>query len=267
VNLGRIGIWRRRHDGAGVAGEIEALGYGALWIGASPGLDDMREYLEATSTLTIATGILNVWQHEPAQVASQHAELTRAYPGRFLLGIGIGHPEATQRYAKPLTTMREYFDALDVPREELIAAALGPKMLDLAAERSLGTHPYFTPPAHTRFARERVGPDAVVAPELAVVVDTDAGRARTVARSYAKTYLGLRNYTSNLMKFGFAEADIADGGSDRLIDTLIPHGDAQRIAEAVHEHLEAGADHVCLQPLGHGPEPVEDYRALAAALI
>ena len=122
--------------------------------------------------------------------------------------------------------MREYFDALDVPREELIAAALGPKMLDLAAERSLGTHPYFTPPEHTRFARERVGPDAVVAPELAVVVDTNADRARKVARSYAKTYLRLRNYTSNLIKFGFTEADIADGGSDRLIDTVIPHGDA-----------------------------------------
>jgi probable F420-dependent oxidoreductase len=154
-----------------------------------------------------------------------------------------------------------------VPREERIAAALGPKMLDLAVERSLGTHPYFTTPEHTRFARERVGPDALVAPELAVVVETDAERAREDARAYAATYLGLSNYTSNLLRFGFTEADIADGGSDRLIDAVIPHGSAEAIAEAVQAHFDAGADHVCLQPLGHGPAPVEDYRALADVLL
>ena len=164
--------------------------------------------------------------------------------------------------------MRAFFDGLDaadtpVPRDERIAAALGPKMLDFAAERSLGTHPYFTTPEHTRFARERVGPDALVAPELAVVVETDPERAREDARAYAATYLGLTNYTSNLLRFGFTEADIADGGSDRLIDAVIPHGSAEEIAEAVQAHFDAGADHVCLQPLGHGPAPVEDYRALA----
>jgi probable F420-dependent oxidoreductase len=272
MQLGTIGIWRRRQDGTDVVGEIEALGFGALWIGGSPSLEHTRPFLEASSTLPVVTGILNVWQHEPEAVARGHAELTRDFPGRFLLGIGIGHPEATQRYAKPLTTMRDYFDGLDaaqppVPRGERVGAALGPKMLDLVAERSLGTHPYFTPPAHTRFARERVGPDALVAPELAVVVDTNPGRAREIARSYAKTYLRLRNYTSNLLKFGFDESDLADGGSDRLIDTVIPHGSADEIATAVREHLEAGADHVCLQPLGHGPAPVEDYRALAAVLL
>jgi probable F420-dependent oxidoreductase len=272
MELGRIGVWRRRQDGTGVVGELEALGYGALWLGASPSLEDVRPYLEAAGRIPVATGILNVWQHAPDDVARGHAELTRDFPGRFLLGIGIGHPEATQRYAKPLTTMREYFDGLDaaqppVPREQRVAAALGPRMLDLAAERSLGTHPYFTPPEHTRFARERVGPGVLVAPELAVVVDTDADRAREVARVYAKTYLRLRNYTGNLLKFGFTEEDIGGGGSDRLIDTIVPHGSAEAIAAAVEAHLDAGADHVCLQPLGHGPEPVQDYRALAAVLL
>jgi probable F420-dependent oxidoreductase len=168
--------------------------------------------------------------------------------------------------------MRAFFDGLDgadtpVPRDELVAAALGPKMLDLAAERSLGTHPYFTTPDHTRFARERIGPEALVAPELAVVVETDPEHAREAARAYAATYLGLRNYTSNLLRFGFDERDTTDGGSDRLIDAVIPHGSAEQIAETVEAHFDAGADHVCLQPLGHGPAPVGDYRALAAVLL
>ena len=164
--------------------------------------------------------------------------------------------------------MREFFDGLDaVPRDERIAAALGPKMLDLAAERSLGTHPYFTTPEHTRYARERVGPDALVAPELAVVLEPDVETAREQARAYAATYLGLSNYTSNLLRFGFTEHDIADGGSDRLIDAVIPHGTAEAVADAVREHLDAGADHVCVQVLGHGPAPIEDYRALAEVLL
>jgi probable F420-dependent oxidoreductase len=140
-------------------------------------------------------------------------------------------------------------------------------MLDLAAERSLGAHTYFVTPEHTRIARERVGPDALVAPELAVVVETDIGAARETARAYAAGYLRRRNYTSNLLRLGFTEADLANGGSDRLIDTVIPHGSAHDIAAAVRTHLDAGADHVCLQPLGHGPAPVDDYRALARALL
>jgi probable F420-dependent oxidoreductase len=168
--------------------------------------------------------------------------------------------------------MREFFDGLDaadspVPREERIAAALGPKMLDLAAQRSLGTHPYFTTPEHTRFARERVGPDRIVAPELAVVLEADADVAREKARAYAAIYLRLRNYTSNLLRFGFTERDFAEGGSDRLIDAVIPHGSAEAVAEATRAHLDAGADHVCLQPIGHGATPVDDYRALAKVLL
>jgi probable F420-dependent oxidoreductase len=272
VNLGRIGVWRSRRVGVGPAEEIEALGYGALWVGGSPSVEQVRPYLDATSKIPVLTGILNVWQHEPAAVAAAHASLTREHPGRFVLGIGIGHPEATSDYTRPLKTMREFFDGLDaaaepVPREERLAAALGPKMLDLAAERSLGTHPYFVSVEHTRFARERVGDGVLVAPEVAVVVEEDDETARGMAREYAKTYLRLRNYTSNLLRFGFTEDDVADGGSDRLIDAVIPHGSAEAIAEAVLEHLDAGADHVCVQPLGHGPEPVEDYRALARVLL
>ena len=270
MRLGRIGIWRRYQPGPGIVPELEALGYGTLWLGSSPSLADARTYLEASEEITIATGILNIWQHEPADVAREHLALTAAYPGSFLLGIGVGHPEATSDYKRPLTAMRNFFDGLDaggVPREEMVAAALGPKMLDLAAERSLGTHPYFTTPDHTRFARERVGSDALVAVEVAVVVETDTERARADARAYAKLYLGLTNYTSNLLRFGFTEADIADGGSDRLIDEVIPNGSAEAIAEAVQAHFDAGADHVCLQPLGHGPAPVDDYAALAEALL
>jgi probable F420-dependent oxidoreductase len=140
-------------------------------------------------------------------------------------------------------------------------------MLDLAAERSLGTHPYFTTADHTRFARERVGPGVLVAPEVAVVVETDRGRAREIAREYAARYLRLSNYTRNLLRFGFTEEDLADSGSDRLVDAVIPNGSPDALAEAVRAHLEAGADHVCLQPLGHGPSPLEDYRALASALL
>jgi probable F420-dependent oxidoreductase len=256
----------------GPLGEIEALGFGALWLGGSPSLTEARACLDATRTLTVVTGILNVWRHEPADVAAGHAELRSAFGERFLLGIGVGHPESTGDYEKPLTKMREFLDGLDaadppVPREERIAAALGPKMLELAAARSLGAHPYFTSVEHTRFARERIGPDALLAPEVAVVVDPDTERARAKARDYAASYLQLTNYTGNLLRFGFSEAELADGGSDRLIDAVIAHGSAEAIAEAVRAHLDAGADHVCLQPVGHQTEQLDDYRALAAALL
>jgi probable F420-dependent oxidoreductase len=266
MDLGQIGIWRLRHLGTDGVDEIEALGYSALWLGGSPSTDDARPYLEATSTLTIATGILNVWQHEPADVAAGHAALTADFPGRFLLGIGIGHPEATSDYTRPLATMRAFFDGLEgVPKSERIAAALGPKMLDLAAERSLGAHTYFVPPAHTRAARERLGADPVIAAEVACVVETDPDTARGIAREYAERYLARRNYANNLRRLGFGDDELVGSGSDRLIDAVIPHGSAERIAEAVREHLDAGANHVCIQPLG--PHPADDYRALAKVLL
>ena len=256
----------------GPLGEIEALGFGALWLGGSPSLVEARAYLEATTTLTVATGILNVWRHEPAGVASGHADLRLDFGERFLLGVGIGHPEATSEYQKPLTKMRDFLDGLDnadrpVPRDERAVAALGPKMLELAAERSLGAHPYFTTVEHTRVARERIGPSALLAPELAVVLDPEAESGRAHARAFAASYLRMTNYKGNLVRLGFSERDVADGGSDRLIDAVIAHGSAEAIAETVHAHLEAGADHVCLQPVGHGTEQVDDYRALARALL
>jgi probable F420-dependent oxidoreductase len=272
AELDRIGIWIPRTAGTDAVPEIEELGYGALWLGISPSLEQATPFLEASKKITIATGILNVWRHEPADVAAGHAELQRDFGGRFLLGIGIGHPEATQEYTKPLTKMREYFDGLDaadppVPRDERLAAALGPKMLDLSAERSLGAHPYFTPVEHTRSARERLGEGPLLAPEVTVVVEPDDATAREKGREFAQRYLQRSNYRNNLLRLGFDESDLEGGGSDRLIDAVVPHGSAEEVAEAVRAHLEAGADHVCIQPVGHGPAPVEDYRALARVLL
>jgi probable F420-dependent oxidoreductase len=277
VNLGKIGVWTSyRAFGIERAGEAaklaEQLGYGTWWVGGSPHVPDVRPVLEATSTLVAATGILNVWINDPAATAAADAALRSEHPGRFMLGIGIGHPEATSDYRRPLATMRSFLDGLDSsptppPAEQRCLAALGPKMLDLARERAAGTHSYFVPVEHSRFARERLGPGRLVAPELACVLDTDAVRARAVAREYAKLYLGLRNYTQNLLAFGFTEGDVAGGGSDRLIDAVIPHGTAEQIAEVVRAHLDAGADHVCLQPLGEEGIPRKSWTALAKVLI
>jgi probable F420-dependent oxidoreductase len=271
ASLGRIGIWRRHQEGAEGVAELEELGFGTLWLGVSPAPGDARPFLEGTRTLTIATGILNVWRHEPADVAAEHARLNDEFGGRFLLGIGIGHPEATSEYRRPVATMRSFFDGLDaaerpVPRDQRVAAALGPKMLDVAAERSLGAHPYLTPVEHTRFARERVGTSVLVAPELTVVLEPDAETGRELARDFAGPYLGRSNYATNLLRHGFTEDDLAGGGSDRLIDAIVPHGSPEQVAEAVQAHLDAGADHVCLQPVGHGGVPLDDYRALARVL-
>ena len=277
MDLGRIGVWSSyRPFGIERAGEAaklaEQLGYAAWWVGGSPHVPDIRPVLEATSALVAATGILNVWINDPAETAAADADLRGEFPGRFMLGIGIGHPEATSDYRRPLSTMRAFLDGLDAsptppPVEERCLAALGPKMLDLAAERTAGAHTYFVPVEHTRFARERLGSSKLVAPELACVVDTDPVRAKAVARDYAKLYLGLRNYTQNLLRFGFSEADIAHGGSDRLIDAVIPQGSAEQIAEVVRAHLDAGADHVCLQPLGEEGIPRESWTALSKVLV
>ena len=271
ASLGRIGIWRRHPEGAEGVAELEQLGFGTLWLGMSPAPADARPFLEGTRTLIIATGILNVWRHEPAAVAAEHGRLNDEFGGRFLLGIGIGHPEATSEYRRPLATMGSFFDGLDaaerpVPRDQRLAAALGPKMLDLAAERSLGAHPYLTTVEHTRFARERLGRGVLLAPELTVVLEQDVERGRELAREFAGPYLGRRNYAANLLRHGFTEGDLANGGSDRLIDAIVPHGSPEQVAEAVQAHLDAGADHVCLQPVGHGGVPLDDYRALARVL-
>jgi len=277
MDLGRFGIWTSYRDiGADSAAEagrlVEELGYGTFWLGGSPRLTDTRAVLEATERITVATGIVNVWTYEPEELAAEHAQLTADFPGRLLLGIGIGHPERATDYAAPLTKMCAFLDGLDaapspVPPDERCLAALAPKMLALSAERTIGAIPYFTVVEHTRYAREQTGPDAVLAPELACVVDDEPERAREKARGYAARYLGLTNYTNNLRRFGFSDDDIADGGSDRLIDAVIPHGSAEQIAAVARAHLDAGADHVCVQPVGVAGVPRDEWTALAAALI
>lgn len=275
MKLPRIGVWTSyrsigEENAAEAARLAEELGV-AFWLGGSPRLPSVEPLLAATERLIVATGIVNVWQNEPAALAGEHADLAARFPGRLLVGIGIGHREATTEYARPLATMRAFLDGLDAATPALSAAdrclaALRPKMLELCAARSRGAHTYFVPVAHTRAARERMGSDALLATELACVVDTDADRARAAARHYAQLYLGLSNYTANLLDFGFTPADLAAGGSDALIDAIVPHGTAAQIADVARAHLDAGADHVCLQPVGVTGVPRAEWTALAAAL-
>lgn len=272
-----IGIWITPHALQGqsmseAASLVEELGYSAFWLGGSPRITQLQPLLEATERLVAATGIVNVWQYEPADLAAEHAELARDFPGRVIAGIGIGHPEATQEYAKPLATMNAFLDGLDaaeppLPRAARCLAALGPKMLRLSATRALGALPYFTPVEHTRSARQTMGDGPLLATELACVLDSDPLSARAKARSYAGLYLGLRNYTSNLLRHGFTEDDLADGGSDRLIDAVVPQGTAEQIAAVARAHMQAGADHVALQPVGVSGIPRKEWTELAAALI
>jgi probable F420-dependent oxidoreductase len=276
LKLGRFGIWTTyrllgRENAAEAARLVEQLGLGTFWLGGSPMLGDVRPLLESTTQLTVATGIVNVWKYEPAVLAAEYEQLGNEFQKRLLLGIGIGHSEITDAYKRPLSTIRDFLDGLDaaptpVPAHARCVAALGPKMLDLSAERSLGTHPYFTTVEHTVFARQRLGPGPLIAPELACVVDEDEERARETARRYAAPYLRLQNYAGNLLRFGYTDEDLLDGGSDRLIDAVVPHGSPRRIAEAAFAHLEAGADHVCLQPVGVDGIPRREWESLAAAL-
>jgi probable F420-dependent oxidoreductase len=276
MDFGTFGIWTTyRRIGEENAGEaaalVEELGYGTFWLGGSPQLPSVRPLLEASEKLVVGTSIVNVWAYEPGRLAAEYAELAADFGERLVVGIGIGHPEATGDYSKPLRSTREFLDGIDaapapIPPDRRCLAALGPKMLDLSGERSLGTIPYFTPPAHTAFARERLGAGKLVAPELACFVGEDRERGRAAAREYAATYLGLRNYTSNLLRHGFEQADLENGGSDRLIDTIIPQGSAEKIVAAAREHLDAGGDHVALQPVGGHGIPREEWMALARAI-
>lgn len=276
MDFGTFGIWTTYHqlgeeNAAEAAALVEELGFGTLWLGGSPRLSSVRSLLEASERLVVGTSIVNVWAYEPEQLAAEYAELGADFGERLVVGIGIGHPEATTDYSKPLKSTREFLDAIDaapapIPPAQRCLAALGPKMLDLSVERSLGTIPYFTPPAHTAFARERLGASALVAPELACVVGEDHGAGRGAAREYASLYLGLRNYTSNLLRHGFEGADLEDGGSDRLIDAIVPQGSAAKIAAAAREHLDAGGDHVALQTVGVKGVPRAEWTALAEAI-
>jgi probable F420-dependent oxidoreductase len=273
-HLGRFGIWRRAGDSTPeLAANLERLGFGTLWLGGSPAADlrDVDPLLAATSRLTVATGVVNVWQSEAKETASSYARIESAYPGRFLLGVGIGHREATRAYHSPYETLARYVSdirAAGVPADGLVLAALGPRVLRLAAEQAAGAHPYLVTAEHTRTARAVLGPDAVLAPEHKVVLEADPERARALARArVADPYLHLSNYTSNLRRLGWTDDDIAPPGSDALIDALVAHGDDARVAAALQEHLDAGADHVAVQLLMPADADAADrYGRLARAL-
>ncbi len=272
--LGQWGIWRGAYQLTGeLAARVEACGFGALWVGSSPDGDLVRveELLDATRTLTIGTSIVNIWKDDPHLVARSFARVQRRHPGRFVLGVGAGHPEATQRYQRPYQTLASYADTLlddGVPRDALVLAALGPRVLRLARDRTAGAIPYLVPPEHTRLAREILGPGPLLAPEQKAVLDTDVSRARALGRERVrKPYLGLVNYTSNLRRLGWTDADLTGGGSDALIDALVAHGTADEVAGQLGRHLQAGADHVVVQVLtAPGADPLPAYQQLARAL-
>ncbi|MCV7199752.1 LLM class F420-dependent oxidoreductase [Mycobacterium angelicum] len=269
-NLGRFGSF-----GRGVtpqqAKEIEALGYGAVWVGASPPaeLAWVEPILEATTTLQVATGIVNIWSAPAKPVAESFHRIDKAYPGRFLLGIGVGHPEAVTEYKKPYEALSEYLDLLDdygVPADRRVVAALGPRVLKLAAQRSAGAHPYLTTPEHTAQARELIGPGSFLAPEHKVVLTTDSDKARAVGRKALDMYLNLANYLNSWKRLGFGDDDVAKPGSDRLVDAVVAYGTPEAIAARLTEHLDAGADHVPVQVLTRSENLVPALAELAGAL-
>ena len=269
--LGRYGVWTFGAVKPEQAVEIEKLGYGAVWIGGSPAgdLNYVEPILERTDTLQVATGIINVWTAPAKQVAEAYHRIEDAYPGRFLLGIGIGHPEHTDEYRKPYDVLVEYLDVLDeecVPTSRRVVAALGPKVLKLSAQRSAGAHPYLTTPEHTAQAREVIGNSVFLAPEHKVVLSTDADQARAIGRDTVDFYLNLSNYLNNWKRLGFTDEDIAKPGSDKLIDAVVAHGTADDIAKRLGEHLDAGADHVTIQVLGGWDKLIPTLTELAGPL-
>jgi probable F420-dependent oxidoreductase len=285
--LSGTGIWSAalrygdEAEAADAASELEELGYTALWIPDVGGdvLGAAGNLLQATGRVTVATGILNLWLHTAEETASGHAALADAHGDRFLVGIGVSHARFVDRlrgpgsYASPLAQMQAYLDALDAADPPLAAtdrvlAALGPRMLALARTRAAGTHPYLVTPEHTAAARAALGPERLVAPEQGVVLEADPERARAVARGHLARYLDLPNYANSWKRIGFTDEDLADGGSDRLVDALVAWGDEATVAERVRDHRDAGADHVCVQVLVEDVRgfPREQWRALAPAL-
>jgi probable F420-dependent oxidoreductase len=273
MELGRYGVFGRAAMlTVGRARTLESLGYGTVWEGGSPPaeLAHVEAILDATSTLKVATGIVNVWRADAVEVARSYHRIEAARPGRFLLGIGVGHPEATATYHSPYQTLVDYLDVLDaegVPAERRILAALGPRVLRLAAARTAGAHPYLVTPEHTRQAREILGPGKLLAPEQRVALEADPARARAAGRPSVKPYLRLTNYTTNLLRLGLTAQDVAGEGSDRLIDALVVSGDDAQIRQRFEEHHDAGADHVAVQLIAE-PEADLDagFRRLAELL-
>ena len=295
VDIGRVGIWTRDLDqlpssqAMEFVAEAVELGYGAVWLpeilGRDPFVTAVR-LLERIDGLKVATGIANIYARDPMTMANTQRTIEEAFPGRFLLGLGVSHHllvEVVRKhdYSRPLTYMREYLQRMGEavftahgPTElpEAVLAALGPRMLELAAEAAAGAHPYFVPPEHTATARETMGPDAALYPEQMAIVDTDADSARRFARESMVLYLARPNYTNNLLRLGFKQSDIdggPDGGpTDRLVDAIVAWGTPSQIAARVQEHFDAGADHVCVQVLVRDPANLADgWRTLAPALL
>ncbi|BBX71865.1 LLM class F420-dependent oxidoreductase [Mycolicibacterium psychrotolerans] len=269
--LGRFGVWTGAPVTPEQAADIEKLGYGTVWVGASPAADlaFVEPILEKTETLQVATGIVNIWTADASEVADSYHRIEKAFPGRFLLGVGVGHPEHTQQYTKPYQALVDYLDVLDtakVPTSRRVLAALGPKVLKLAAQRSAGAHPYLTTPVHTGQSRELLGPTVLLAPEHKVVLTDDAEKAREIGRQTVDFYLGLSNYVNNWKRLGFTDEDLERPGSDRFIDAVIAYGSPDQIAARLTEHLQAGADHVAIQVLGGADELLSTLEELAGPL-
>ncbi|HVB78022.1 MAG TPA: LLM class F420-dependent oxidoreductase [Candidatus Nitrosotalea sp.] len=292
MNLGRYGIWTSALDvqpavsAQGLAREIEDLGFGSLWFPEAQrreALTNSGLLLAATRRIVVGTGIASIYARDAMTTAAGWKTLTEAYPERFVLGLGVSHVPSVEslrghRYGPPVATMSAYLEAMSKapylgapPTTELrcVLAALGPRMLRLAGERSWGAHPYFVPTSHTREARQILGDKALLVPEQAVVLESDPGRAREIARSHTRFYLGLENYAKNLLRHGFTAEDLAGGGSDRLVDALVAWGDLEVIRERLEQHLDAGADHVLIQVIAADPAraPLDAWRSLAAHLL
>jgi probable F420-dependent oxidoreductase len=261
------------------ANELEELGYHRIWFSASLGAGVPARYgeiLGGTKRIGVAPGILSIWHCSPDDAAAATAQLEQAHPGRFLLGLGASHASLVEgngeKYRRPYSKMVEFLDALDtagVAVDQRVLAALGPRMMELSRNRAAGAHPYFVPAEHTAEARGILGEQTLLAPEVAVVLDPNPETARATARQYMSGYLQLPNYTRNLIRLGWPEDELADDGSDRLVDALIPWGDIDQVAAGLRAHYEAGADEVTIQVLGvdRREYPAEAFRALAGALI
>ncbi len=286
MELSGVGLWSSQlrygnpTEAAEAAAELDELGFTALWIPdiGGPVLDSVDNLLPSTKRAVIATGILNLWMHEPWEVAERYAALTQTHGERFLLGIGVSHAPLIDsrepgRYRKPLAATKAFLDGIDaapqpIPVANRVLAALGPKMLQLSASRARGAHPYLTTPGHTHRAREILGEGPLLLPEQAVLLTSDREEARAIGSDWLASYFALPNYANNLLRSGFTEDDLASV-SDRLLDAIIAWGDEDAVVRRVEEHRAAGADHVCVQVIGAGPRefPLEQWRRLAAALL
>jgi len=292
LELERVGLWTPVLDGQPIgrareiAGELDEMGWGSILLPEMAGRDPFvlaALLLESTARIVVGTGIASIYTRDAIAARGAQFALTDAFPDRFLLGLGVSHAVAVEglrghSYDKPLTAMRGYLDAMDAapyfaraPQATpvRVLAALGPRMLELAASRAAGAHPYFVPVGHTAFAREHLGPDALLLPEQMVVLETDPAVAREIARAAMAVYLGLPNYTDNLRRLGYGDGDLADGGSDRLVDAIVAWGDEDAVRARVEAHHAAGADHVAVQVLtgDRTGVPIEQWRRLADALL